>query len=171
MNSSDADEGFRLPDAEAEAPGAADGARASPRPVSVIHPRTTESTPLSRRRTIIPFLYARARHTRRTRTPLLLTRAVRLSLFTTSARGAAGMLEGIWREKKAGDGIESPGFCDGRRRGTRQQRGDSSFLGNAFFLLVMVTAFDLASPTHPSIAFAAAKLNWCNCAVNHTARR
>lgn len=60
-------------------------------------------------------------------------------------------------EKKAGDGIESPGLCDGWRRGTRQERGDSSFLGNAFFLLVMVTAFDRASPTHPPIPFAAAK--------------
>jgi hypothetical protein len=33
----------------------------------------------------------------------------------------------------------------------------------------MVTAFDRASPTHPPIPFAAAKLNWLQ--VNHTAPR
>lgn len=127
----------RLPDAEAEAAGAADGARASARPVPVIHPR--------RRRTITPFPYARARHTRPD-SPLASSPGRRGSrLLFTSARGAvqcsvAGMLERIWRAgRKAGDGIESPGALRWMETGHRyrtcslqERRGDSFFSAKCF---------------------------------------
>jgi len=170
MNSSDADEKTACPTRRPRLPALP----TAPAPAPDLSPLSIPGPPsprLSRAAGRSSHSYTRAHGTRDAHAPL------------SSSPGRCGsrfspprlvVQPGCWKEsggKKAGDGIESPGFCDGWRRGTRQQRGDSSFLGNAFFLLVMVTAFDLASPTHPSIAFAAAKLNWCNCAVNHTARR